>query len=147
MALNDTFTVDVGGTYYSYTGTVGNTDTIEPYVGVKADVSGLGVGLYYYYDLLIDDSTYEAKATYSFPVDAIKTSLDFSATVGFVSGDLTENVVIADNYTYYGGALALPFQVSDNATLTVGISYTDVSEDAINDSSETVYSAGLAVRF
>jgi hypothetical protein len=147
VALNDTFTVDVGGTYYSYTGTVGNTDTIEPYVGVKADVSGLGVGLYYYYDLLIDDSTYEAKATYSFPVDAIKTSLDFSATVGFVSGDLTENVVIADNYTYYGAALALPFEVSDNATLTVGISYSDVSEDAINDSSETVYSAGLAVRF
>jgi uncharacterized protein (TIGR02001 family) len=147
LAINDTFSLDVGGTFFTYTGTVGNTDTIEPYAGVQADLGGVGLGFYYYYDLQIDDSTYEVEATYSFPVDAIKTSLDFSATVGFVSGDLAENVVIADNYTYYGAALALPFQVSDNATLTVGISYTDVSEDAINDSSETVYSAGLAVRF
>ncbi len=147
MPLNDTFSVDVGGTYYAYTGTVGNTDTIEPYVGVKANVSGLGLSLYYFYDLQIDDSTVETKATYSVPLDAIKTSLDFSATLGFATGDLTENVIIADHYFYYGAGLSLPFKVSEIATFTAGISYTDVSEDVINDSPETVFSAGLAVRF
>lgn len=150
-ALTERLSIDGGVVVYHYAGrnvlgTIGN-DTIEPYVGLAATAGPVKVSLYYYYDLQIDDSTYELAATYALPLEALHTSLNLVATAGYVTGDLTENFYVADNYVYYGARGELPFVLCKNATLTLGLSATDVNEDAINQGAELTASASLAVTF
>ncbi|MCU0792695.1 MAG: TorF family putative porin [Opitutaceae bacterium] len=150
-ALTDNLSLDGGVVFYHYSGrnvlgTTGN-DTIEPYLGLSATAGPVKVSLYYYYDLQIDDSTYELAATYSLPLDALHTSLDLTATAGYVTGDLTENLFIVDNYAYYGARAEMPFAIRDHATLTLGLSATDVTENIINTGAELTASASLAVTF
>jgi uncharacterized protein (TIGR02001 family) len=148
LAINETLSADAGLTYYHYT-PASDTSTFEPFVGLNAKVGGFNLGLYYYYDLQIEDTTVEASAGYSLPVEAIGSSLDFSANLGYVSGDGFESPAanVARNYTYWGVGVAVPYKVSENATATVGVKYTDVNKDAINGDAEFTYSAGLSIGF
>jgi uncharacterized protein (TIGR02001 family) len=148
LAVNETISLDAGLTYYHYT-PAADTSTFEPFIGANAKVAGFNLGLYYYYDLQIDDATTEGSVGYSVPVESIGTSLDFSANLGYVSGDGVEGPGgnIADNYTYWGVGVAVPYKVSENATVTVGVKYTDVNKSAINADYEVTYSAGLSIGF
>jgi uncharacterized protein (TIGR02001 family) len=148
FAINETLSLDVGGTYYHYTPKTYKS-TFEPFIGANAKVAGFNLGLYYYYDLQIEDATFEGSLGYSIPVESIGTSLDFSANLGYVSGDGVEGPGgnIADNYTYWGVGVAVPYKVSENATVTVGVKYTDVNKSAINADYEVTYSAGLSIGF
>jgi len=147
FALDETFSLDAGLTYYHYT-PASDTSTFEPFAGINAKVGGFNLGLYYYYDIQIEDSTVEASAGYSVPVESIGTSIDLSANLGYVTGDGSESPInVVDNYTYWAVGVALPYKVSDRATLTAGVKYTDVSEDNINGAAEFTYSLGLSVGF
>lgn len=148
LAVNETISLDAGLTYYHYT-PASELSTFEPFIGANTKVAGFNLGLYYYYDLQIEDATVEGSLGYSIPVESIGTSLDFSANLGYVSGDGAESPTanIADNYTYWGLGVAVPYKVSENATLTAGVKYTDVNEDAINGDAEFTYSLGLSIGF
>jgi uncharacterized protein (TIGR02001 family) len=150
-ALTENLTLDGGFVYYYYAGknSFGGSDngTVEPYLGSSLALGDITLSLYYYYDLQIDDSTYELTAAYSIPFKAARTSINLAATAGYVTGDLTENFYIVDNYIYYGLRADLPFTVRENATFTVGLAASDVNEDAINRGAELTVSANLAVTF
>ena len=150
-ALTDKITLDAGVVYYYYAGknSFGGSDngTVEPYLGSSLALGDITLSLYYYYDLQIDDSSYELTAAYSIPFEAAHTSINLTATAGYVTGDLTENFYIVDNYCYYGLRAELPFKIRENATFTLGVAATDVTEDAINKGAELVTSANLAIAF
>ena len=148
LAVNETISLDAGLTYYHYT-PASELSTFEPFIGANTKVAGFNLGLYYYYDLQIEDATVEGSLGYSIPVESIGTSLDFSANLGYVSGDGAESPIAnkADNYTYWGLGVAVPYKVSENATLTAGVKYTDVNENAINGEAEFTYSLGLSIGF
>lgn len=146
FAIDDTWTLDVGATYYYYSGAA-STSTFEPYVGISGDVGGFSLNFYGYYDTYIDDLTLQAGVGYSLPLEAIGTSLDFSATLGYVDGDGFENAFVVDDYFYYGVGVALPYALSETATVTAAVNYTDVSEDLINDGAEITFTVGLSIGF
>lgn len=126
--LNDKVSFDVGVTRYTYSGG-SNGDTTEAYVGVKGNVL-LSPTLYYYHDFDQEVNTLEASIGYSFPVDAIKASVDLSAKLGNVSAP-------GEDYTYAVAGVAVPYKLSETATLTVGVDY------IVNDSpSITGFSGG-----
>ncbi len=149
LAIDDTFSVDAGVTRYTYQG--GSAiDTTEAFVGVKADVV-LSPKVYAYYDFDLDNTTVEGSVGYSLPVDAIKTSLDFSAAVGYV--DLGNAVAgTPDSYTYYSVGVAVPYKLSDTATLTAGVDYVYNDEDTLanfsgGDNDAFVGKVGISIGF
>jgi uncharacterized protein (TIGR02001 family) len=112
FALSDTFSLDVGITRYLYEAASGD-DSTEAYIGLSADVL-LSPSVYYYYDFDNETSSYIASIGYSLPVDAINASLDFSGTFGFIQKPAGQD------YTYGSVGAAVPFALSETATLTVG---------------------------
>jgi uncharacterized protein (TIGR02001 family) len=117
LALDDTFAADFGATRYVYNGG-SQIDSTEIYVGLVANVL-LSPSIYAYYDFDNECDTYIASVGYSLPVDAIKASLDFSASVGFVNN----YVKGGEEYVYGTAGVAVPYKLSDTATLTVGVDY------------------------
>ena len=140
FAINETFSLDAGVTRYTYDGG-SDLDSTEVYVGVSADVL-LSPSAYYYYDFDYETYTIEGSIGHSFPIDAIKASLDLSAKVGHVGAP-------GDDRTYYVGGAAVPFKLSDTATLTVGVDYVVNDGDNLIDGDEDgiVGKAGISIGF
>ena len=145
IAIDDTFSADVGVTRYLYEGK-STSDTTEAFVGIKADIA-LSPSLYYYYDFDLEVSTYEASVGYSVPAEAINASLDFSGKFGVVQAT-------GEDRTYASVGLAVPFKLAENATLTAGVDYivndgdTYKGSSVINrDSDGFVAKLGLAIGF
>ncbi len=148
LAIDDTFSVDAGVTRFTYQGGSAG-DTTEVFVGVAADVA-LSPKVYAYYDFDLDNTTFEGSVGYSLPVDAINTSLDFSAAIGYV--DLGDAIAGNDDYTYYSVGVAVPYKLSETATLTVGVDYVYNSEDAVagfngGDNDLIIGKAGISIGF
>ena len=140
FAINETFSLDAGVTRYTYDGG-SDLDSTEVYVGVSADVL-LSPSAYYYYDFDNETYTVEGSIGHSFPVDAINASLDLSAKIGHVGAP-------GDDRTYYVGGAAVPFKLSDTATLTVGVDYVVNDGDDLIDGDEdgVVGKAGISIGF
>lgn len=114
FAVSDTLTLDVGATRYTYNGG-SDLDTTEGFLKLSADVL-LSPTLAYYYDFDLETSAYEASIGYSLPVDAINSSLDFSGVIGTVQAPGEDRV-------YGSVGVAVPYALSETATLTVGVDY------------------------
>jgi uncharacterized protein (TIGR02001 family) len=148
LAINETFSADLGVTRYIYDGSSG-ADSTEVFVGVKADVL-LSPSVYYYYDFDRDVSSYIGSIGYSLPIAKVGLSVDLSASYGYVQipGD-------GQDYSYWGVGAAVPYKLSETATLTAALNYTQadsrnlpVGAGAIsNDQDQVVFSLGLAVGF
>ena len=121
--LDDTFSADIGVTRYVYSGG-SRVDTSEVYVGVTANVA-LSPSLYAYYDFDQEIATYIASIGYSLPLEAIKSSLDFSVSGGFV------DVNGGQEYVYGVAGVSIPYKLSDTSTLTVGADYIANDDDQI----------------
>jgi uncharacterized protein (TIGR02001 family) len=146
FAINETYSLDVGLTRYLYDGQ-STGDTTEAYVGVSADLFGLSPSLYYYHDFDLETNAFIHSIGYSFPVDAINTSLDFAVTVGHVRQ--SEN--LGGNYTYGSLGVAIPYSLSETATLTVGGEYIRNDTRALGTNNNRrdgfVGSVGLSIGF
>jgi uncharacterized protein (TIGR02001 family) len=148
LAIDDTFSVDAGLTRYTYEG--GSAiDTTEAFVGATADVL-LSPSLYVYYDFDLDNTTVEASVGYSFPIDAINTSLDLSGKLGYVT--LGDAIGGNDDYTYYSVGVSVPYKLSETATLTAGVDYVYNNEDTIagfngGDNDALVGKVGVSIGF
>ncbi len=140
FALTETLSLDVGATRYTYNGG-SNLDTTESFVKLSADVV-LTPTLAYYYDFDLEVSTYEASIGYSLPVDAINSSLDFSGVVGSVQAP-------GEDRTYGSVGVAVPYALSETATLTVGADYivNDGGDLIDGDEDGIVGKVGLSIGF
>lgn len=148
--VTDVIKLDGGLTRYIYSNTNQSADSTEIFLGATADVT-LSPSLYYYYDFDLEVSTVEASIGYSFPIDAIKASLDLTGKVGYVYAHDAAPGAIED-YTYLSAGVAVPFKLNDNATLTVGADYIYNSEDAIagyngGDDDIVVGKVGVSIGF
>ncbi len=139
LAINETFSVDLGATRYTYTGG-SQDDTTEAFAGVKADVL-LSPSVYYYHDFDLEISSYIASVGHSLPIAQLGLSVDLSATLGYVQ-------IAGENsdYTYWGVGGAVPYKLSETATLTGAVNYTSVDDNSI-DQDQVVFSVGLAIGF
>lgn len=145
--LNDQIKLDAGVTRYTYSGG-SSEDTTEIYVGASANVL-LSPSLYSYYDFDREATTVEASIGYSLPIDAIHASLDLSGKLGFVSDSGSAN---DEDYTYGVIGASVPYKLSDNATLTVGVDYVLNDSDSVakfggDDNDIVVGKIGLAIGF
>ncbi len=151
--VTEQVSLDAGVTQYTYNGGSGD-DSTEVFVGASADVL-LTPSIYAYYDFDYENITVEASIGYSIPVEAIKASLDLSAKVGYVDlGDEDPRETVEDNYTYFVVGAAVPFKLSETATLTVGVDYIYNTEDEISgisaaDSHHDIFvgKAGISIGF
>lgn len=146
FALTETFSLDVGVTRYTYNGGTNGVspvvgDTTESFVKLSADVV-LTPTLAYYYNFDQEISIYEGSIGYSLPVDAINSSLDFSAVVGSVQAP-------GEDRTYGSVGVAVPYALSETATLTVGADYivNDGGDLIDNDEDGIVGKVGLSIGF
>jgi conserved hypothetical protein, proteobacterial len=140
LKINDTFSVDFGVTRYTYSGG-SQDDSTEVYVGVSANVL-LTPSVYYYYDFDNETYTIEGSVGYSLPIDAINASLDLSGKVGHVGAP-------GDDRTYFVVGAAVPYKLSDTATLTAGVDYIVNDGDRLidNDEDGLVGKVGISIGF
>lgn len=122
--VSESIKLDVGVTRYLYEGQSAD-DVTEFYVGASVDTF-LKPSVYAYYSEEAYNAgvaTYTASIGHSIALDFIHSSLDLSALVGFVNA--------YDNEEYVYGVLsaAIPYKLSENATLTVGVDYVANDDD------------------
>jgi uncharacterized protein (TIGR02001 family) len=143
FAVTDIIKLDVGATRYIYSAreSLNQDDTTEAYIGASFDVL-LNPSVYYYYDFDLETYTVEGSIGHSIPVDAINASLDLSAKVGVVAAP-------GEDRTYYSVGAAIPYKLSETATLTVGVDYIlNDSNDLIDgDEDGIVGKAGISIGF
>jgi hypothetical protein len=126
--VSESIKLDVGVTRYLYEGQ--STDDItEFYVGASVDTF-LKPSVYAYYAEEAYNAgvaTYTASIGHSIALSFIGSSLDLSALVGFVNA--------YDNEEYLYGVLsaAIPYKLSENATLTVGVDYVANDDDRFDN--------------
>jgi hypothetical protein len=113
------------------------------YAGLKADVL-LSPSVYYYYDFDHETSAYIGSIGHSIPVTQLGVSLDLSATLGYVQSPGGNG----SDYTYWGAGVAVPYQLSETATLTGAVNYTSLDRHRSGiEQDQVVFSVGLAVGF
>jgi uncharacterized protein (TIGR02001 family) len=125
--VSESIKLDVGVTRYLYEG-LSEIDSTEAYVGVSIDTF-LKPSFYAYYDFDSEVSgvaTYTASIGHSIALGFIGSSLDLTALVGYV------NRYDAEEYVYGVLSAAIPYKLSENATLTVGVDYVVNDDDRFN---------------
>lgn len=143
-AINETYSLDFGVTRYTYSGG-SSGDTTEVYIGAKADLFSLSPSVYYYHDFDLEISSYIASIGYSLPIAQLGLSVDLSAVLGYIQipGD-------GQDYTYWGVGAAVPYKLSETATLTAAVNYTSTDTSNIAgspDQDQVVFSVGLSIGF
>ncbi len=118
FALSDTWSLDVGATYYYYPETPSGDEQTEPYVGISGDISGFSTSFYVYYETEFEVFTYQGSVGYSVPVSD-KLSFDLAADLGYVDPDAGEA------YTYYDASATFTYSVNDTASLYAGVTWAD----------------------
>jgi uncharacterized protein (TIGR02001 family) len=127
--LSESVSLDVGATVYNYPGldVPGADDTtFEGYVGVNGSVQGVNLGLYLYNDFTIDVFTVQGNLGYSIPVNEA-VSLNILASLGHAKPKSVSG------YTYYSFGVALPYKLSDAATLTLGVNWASHDLKGVDD--------------
>lgn len=140
--LSDKASVDLGVTYYYYPdGEV--EESTEAYLGMTFDVGGFTPSGYAYYDFDLEALTLQGSIGYSIPMAGAGTSLDLSATYGYVEPDE------GDSYSYYGASAQVPYKLNENATLTFGVHYASNDIDDVFDVDDDFfyYTAGVTIGF
>lgn len=113
------------GTYYWYPEARGGAtrDAFEIGWGAVYDVAGVTSRLAYNYDFIREANILEGSIGSSLPLPAIGTSLDLTVYAGAVMADDAfpdSGATVKESYNYYGVDLRLPYQLSQNAKLSVG---------------------------
>lgn len=128
--ISDAVTLVPGFTWYLYPDADKSLgfykSTFEPNVALNYTVGALTLTPKFYYDMVLKGATYEFTAAYGVPLKEINSSLNLSGTVGSYKWDESLENTSPDvkNWgDYWSVNASLPFTVSSNSTLTVGIGY------------------------
>lgn len=128
--VNDHFSLTPGFSVYTYPDADESAgffkSTFEPYFGFNYTIGGVTLAPKIYYDTVQKGATCELNCSYSVPLTAQKTSLDFAFTIGTyswknsVKGVTTE---LNNRGDYFQIGVSSPFQLAENLTLTAGVAY------------------------
>ncbi|MBK1878855.1 TorF family putative porin [Pelagicoccus mobilis] len=119
VALDDTYSLDFGGTLYHYPDADGD-DTVEAFIGLTADVQ-LAPSLYFFYDFDIEAITVEGAIGHSIEVDS-RSSVDLGAAFGYV--DIDNDILDAD-YIYYSATADYVYSISESTDAAFGVRYSN----------------------
>ncbi len=140
FALNDTWALDVGGTYYYYPETPSGDEQFEPYVGIAGDLGGGFSGsVYGYYETEFEVTTFQFDLGYSIEMSDTST-FDVAANFGIVSADGGED------YNYYGVSATANYALNDIAGTYAGVVFVD-SDATTGVDSEVYFIAGISMGF
>lgn len=118
-ALNDSTTLDFGGTLYHYPDA--SDETFEAYIGSSFDTV-LAPSVYAFYDFDLKVFTFEGSVGHSVELNE-DSALEFGAYVGYVDG---EN---GFDYTYYGATGDYVYAISESTSVSVGLRYSTNDKD------------------
>lgn len=130
--INDATTLVPGATSYHYPSAPTSAGfyrwTFEPSLALNYTIEGVKLTPKLYYDTVLKGATWELTALYALPLKEIGSELDFTATAGTYklkefANDTTPSVKGWGDYWLLG--VAMPFQLSKEAKLTVGFAYTE----------------------
>lgn len=141
------WSVDLGVTRYTYdvpndpqpaapapaiSSRKGSADTTEAYIGLTGgNFAGFTPSVYVYHDFDLETYTYQASVGYSIPLSTLGTSLDWSASLGYVT-NVGQDFIFANGFSgktsfrdfyYYSVGVNVPYKLAENATLTGGVNY------------------------
>jgi uncharacterized protein (TIGR02001 family) len=141
VAINESWAVDFGATYYYYPETPSGDEQVEPFIGLAGDLgSGFSGSVYYYYETEFEASTFQADLGYSVSIDDA-TSFDLAANYGYVT------ISGGGDYSYYGVSGTLTYALNDTSGIYAGVVYAD-NDIGLGVEDEHVYFiAGLSVGF
>lgn len=124
FALGDTFSADVGLTYYWFPEEPATDGySREVYFGLSADVA-LAPSVYFYYDFDLDTFTIEGSFGHSFALgEGSPASFDLGAYFGYVAPKGAPNDV------YYGGSADISYAFTDNASFSFGVRASGLGDD------------------
>jgi len=144
LDLNDQWSLDLGSTVYTYpeldNGPGVNDTTVETYLGINGDISGIKPGAYVYYDWTLESWTGQVQLGYSYPLKDIGVSLDFSGSFGGVIRDDEAD------YLYWSLGTQANYTLSEKASLYAGIAYTSNDLKRV-EGNFWVFTTGLSVGF
>jgi len=127
-----------GFTFYTYPNAKKSNGfykgTFEPNLALNYSISGWKFTPKVYYDFVLKGPTLELTAAYAVPLPDIKSELDFTGTYGTFkwTDAFADTSPKAKNWgDYYLVGVAMPFQVSTGAKLTVGVAYTKGSNNFV----------------
>ena len=111
--------LELGGTLYYYPESGQNSETFELYASFGFDTE-LDPSVTFFYDLDLEAFTVEGSIGESWEMDE-KASIDVSAFLGYVDG-------MGFDYTYFGASADIVYSLSDTASSSIGIRYSDGSD-------------------
>ncbi len=153
VAMDDTFTLDVGFTYYTFPDAASGffdlfeedgdglgANTFEVFLGVSAEAP-LSPSFYVYHDFNFDTTTFEGSISHSFPL-AEKVSFDLGGAVGYVVDDDA-----GGDYLYGSGSADISYAVTDKGSVYAGVRFggSDIAGGSIFDDANagTFQSSGV----
>ncbi len=132
FTLAKDLTLVPGATAYIYPSAPTNAgfyrSTFEPSLALNWTVEGVKFTPKFYYDTVLEASTYELTAGYAVPLKDLGTELAFTAQAGTYkakefANDASPSVKAWGDYWLAG--VALPFQINKDSKLTLGWAYTE----------------------
>ncbi len=107
-------------------------DTYEPSLAVNYTVAGIKLTPKVYYDVVLEGPTFELSAAYAVPLKALRTELDFTASVGtFWANNVVNRASprVENTGSYYLIGLTMPFEIAKHVKVTPGVAYTEGFEN------------------
>jgi uncharacterized protein (TIGR02001 family) len=154
--FNEQLSFEGVGTYYWYPeahASLGQTRrSYEAGLGATYTIHGVSTTVYYYYDFRLHTSTLQGAVGYSLPLTQIGTSLDFSAFYALArTRDALPDAAgprIHDGSSYYGVDLAIPYKLTEKATLAPSVHWADDANNVLdNNQNKFWFSISLSVGF
>jgi len=130
LAVNDTFSVQPGFTWYNYpNGDTGNgffKSTFEPNIALNYTVNGVKLTPKVYYDVVLKGPTYELTIAYAIPLKDAGTELDWTLVVA-----LSRSMTPSKRQSFREklgqllfGRCVRPFTINAKSKLILGVAYT-----------------------
>jgi len=152
-AINEKYSLTVGGTYYYYPSARPSRDeaknSTELNVAVAGPVGPLAGKITAFRDFDFKSTTFQLDLGYSMPLADKRVSLDFGGYFGTTNiGDVNADRPGTGryDYRYYGLDTSVSYKLSDHATAKLGVHWTDVSGLPTPDDNVWV-SVGVSMNF
>jgi hypothetical protein len=143
FSVNDSVSIVPGFTLYTYPNADANHGffkvTFEPNIALNYTINGIKFTPKFYYDLVLKAPTYEFTAAYAIPLKDIGSELDWTAMAGtFIMRDCIKDASprVKNWGDYYLIGVSLPFALTKESKLTVGIAYTKGSNNFFKQGSD-----------
>jgi uncharacterized protein (TIGR02001 family) len=154
--FNEQLSFEGVGTYYWYPeahASLGQTKhSYEAGLGATYTLYGVATTVYYYYDFRLHTNTLQGSVGYSIPIKEIGSSFDLSAFYGLAhTSDALPDAAgprIHDGSSYYGFDVAIPYKLTDKATLSPAFHWADDANNVLDTNRNKFWvSISLSVGF